>query len=340
MAASLIERVATRHEVDTSQLTASVARAEQFLGELRTMLQARFPYDQAPGFDVIVTGSLAKRQCTKGSDLDFFGVTEQPVESTKTEPIVRAMLEMASANGFDLPFSGGPNAAFVPRASIETIDLPNDTNRNVFRRMSLVTASVSVYRPELRADILRSTLSTFIGREREPRVRGIIDQILLLSRLGNMTVEWRMKDRTSSDGGLTQWSKSLTLYRIELAGAVAAVLRAGIASEGRSRDDLLDSVATELERAPLDRLLAWYDDVSPAGQQALAAVVGVANDTLCLLATDGVRTRLAAVADDEPTRALRQQFSEQMSVLRKALVQLFYRESVFRPWIEELGLFG
>ena len=336
----LTQQVASRYEIDTSHLVASAARAEKFLEEVRGMLQQRFPHETLPGVDIVVIGSIAKRQCTKGSDLDFYGITEQATPPANGEAIVRAMYDYAQAEGYEMPFAGGPTGVFVPRSELESFDLLKDGNRHVFRRMTLVTGSVSVYRPELRANIIRNELSAFVGREREPRVRGVIDQLLLLSRLGNLSAEMLVPNRSNADGGLVPWAKSRTLYRIELAGALMAIIRADLESRGRSREELVESLAQQLDRPPIERLLGWYDDVSPAGQQALATVLSVATTTLELLATEGVRKRLWDFADDEPTRKLRQTFSAHARTLHEALVQLFYREDVFRPWIEELGLFG
>jgi hypothetical protein len=87
-------------------------------------------------------------------------------------------------------------------------------------------------------------------------------------------------------------------------------------------------------------LLAWYDEVGASGQDALATVLAVTNDTLRLFDTEGVRPRLATAADDEPTHELRRSFEQLMRRLNQALVQLFYREPVFQSWTEQLGVFG
>jgi hypothetical protein len=334
-----VRHVSSLHHVDTTQLVASAAQAEHCITELRAVLRDRFPLDEYPGIDIVVVGSVGKRWSTRGSDIDFFGVTEQPLDATRTEPLLRAMVEKAVALGLDTPFAQGTNATFVKRSAIETVDIGGDDTRSVFRRLQFVTGSVSVYRPELRARIHRNVLSTFVGRERTPRIRGVVDQILTLMRIGNSVAEWRMKDRLA-DGGLIQWTKCFTLYRIDQAASLAAVIRAGMLCEGRSREELIETLSTELDRPPLDRLLTYYDQATPAGQEAIAALIAASNDTLRLYDTDGVRPRLAALADDEPTRALRATFEQQARTINKALVQLFFYEPVLRPWTEEIGLFG
>jgi hypothetical protein len=252
--------------------------------------------------------------------------------------VIAAVLEQAAALGLDVPYAQGPGAAVVPRAEIEAVHFTDDVRR-VFRRMMLVTASASAYRPELRAALVRSVLSSLVGRDRRPRVRGLVDHLVQLNRLGNMASEARMADR-NPDGGLVHWAKAFTLYRVEFAGSLAAAFRAEMACQGRPRGDLVEDLAARLDQLPLVRLLEWYDDVGAAGQEALAQVLAATDECLRLFAGDGVRPRLAAAADDEPTHLLRGAFEEQMSRMGGALVRLFHHEPLFRPWTEELGLFG
>ena len=335
---ALIERVAARHELDVGCLLESLAHGENALAALRSSLEQRFPRGEVPGLEVLVTGSMAKRQSTRGSDIDFFGVVDGEVPAEVTGAVIAAVLEKAVALGLDAPYTHGPSAAMVPRAEIETVHFMDDARR-VFRRMTLVTASASVYRPDMRAEMMRNVLSSLIGRDRRPRVRGVVDHIIHLNRLGNMATEARMADR-KPDGGLVHWAKCFTLYRVEFASALAAAFRSEIACEGRSRDDLIDDLAARLDELPLVRLLEWYDDVGEGGQEAMAAILSVSNATLRLLGRDGVRPRLAANADDEPTRRLRQEFEQEMARVGAALIRLFHHEPAFRPLTEELGLFG
>jgi len=329
-------RIAARHEVDVSHITSSFAHGQASLTALQSALREQFPPDSVPGFELLITGSIAKRQCTRGSDIDFFGVAEEELPADRTEPIIAAVLHQALAMGFDVPYAQGPGAAIVPRAEIETIHFTDDIRR-VFRRMMLVTASASGYRPELRASMLRAVLAGLVGRERSPRVRGLVDHLIQLNRLGNIASEARMSDR-NADGGLVHWAKAFTLYRVEFAGSLAAAFRAEASCA--NSDDLIEELASRFDQLPLLRLLEWYDDVGDEGKQALADIVAVSNDCLRLFAMEGARPRLAANQDDEPTRALREAFEEQMSRIGGALVRLFHREPALRPWTEELGLFG
>jgi Nucleotidyltransferase domain len=333
---AVVGKLAGRHGIETGQLVASLARGEDALEALRAGLRARFPLERVPGLDVVVIGSIAKGTCTAGSDVDFFGVYEGGLPG-ESDAIMRAVLDEAAGLGFGKPYAGGPCGTSVARSDIEAVAIRDDVLR-VFTQMNLANASVSIYRPEIRARALRNLVSTFVGRDRKPRVRGIVDHMVRLRRWGNIIAELRLDDHASEDGGLVNWSKSVTLYRVEFAGTLAAMLRAEIASEGRSREDLLDEVILRLDRVPLLRLLEWYDDVSPAGRESLATVVSVLDESLRLFGGDGVRSLLVAGADDEGTRWLRRRIEEQASRLYSALVQIFYQEPAFRRFTEELGL--
>ena len=255
--------IAARHGVDTSQLGASYALGQAFLDKIRPALAEKFPHDSLPGVEILVIGSIAKRQCTEGSDLDFFGIVDEPLDKSVTDPIARMMFETAGSMGFELPFSAGITGVFVPRAEMEKLDVINDTTPKRFRRMTMTTASVSAYRPEMRLSLLRNVIGSFLGRERTPRVRGMIDYLVINARLGNLVAEW-MKTYPPPDGGYINWVKAFTIYRLEYLSALAAIIRADRETQGRSREELVDAIVTALDRTPLERLVAWYDEVEPA----------------------------------------------------------------------------
>jgi hypothetical protein len=331
--------IATRHTIDTQQLAASFQMADGFLAELVPMLARDFPKETLPGVEILVIGSIAKRQCTRGSDVDFFGIVEEPPDKSQTDPIVRAIFDKAHAMGFDLPFAAGITGVFVPRAEIEQLHVITDDTRKRFRRMTMVTASMSVYRPEMRTQILHNLLDAFLGRDRTPRIRGLIDHLVINARLGNLVAEW-MKTYPPPDGGFVNWSKCFTIYRIEYVSALAAIIRAGIAAEGRSRATLVETIATELQQSPLDRLARWYPELPPHGRDAVASMISISNDTLAIYARDGVRGKLAAGVDDAPTLAICAELEQQMRRVEAAIVELFFREGPLRWWTEHLGLFG
>ena len=334
---ALIEKIAARHGVETGQVATSISKAEAAVAALRSYLKAEFPVEEVPGFEVVVIGSIAKGTCTAGSDVDFFGLYEVELPAGLSDRIMRAVLDHAAALGFGKPYAGGPCGTSIARSQVESVSIRDDVLR-VFSQMNLAMASVSLYRPEVRARALRNLVSTFVGRDRRPRVRGIVDHMVRLRRWGNIFAELRLDDRASDDGGLVNWSKSITLYRVEYAASLAAMLRAELAAEGRSRDELLDQVIARLDRMPLLRLLEWYDDVGPAGRESLATVVAVVDDCLRTFGAEGVRARLVASADDEPTRDLRRHLEEQARRLYAAVLQLFHREPLFRSFTEDIGL--
>lgn len=332
--------IAARHGVDTAQLAASFAMAEGFLARLRPQIVAEFPLATLPGVELLVSGSIAKYQCTRGSDLDVFGIVEAPLPPERTEPVLRRMFELATAAGFDAPFAEGSNGVFVTRAELEQPHVVTDDSRKRFRRMGLLTASVSAYRPELRVAVLRNMLGAFLGRERQPRTRGVIDYLVLTARLGNIASEWRMTTPPAPDGGWVNWAKCFTLYRVEYVAALVAILRAERLADGRPREVLIDALVDELAIPPLDRLARWYPELPAHGQAAVAALISINNDSLAIFARDGVRPRLAAAADDAATRADLAALEAQMRRVETAIVDLCFRDGPLQPWIYRLGLFG
>jgi len=337
LAARLAE-LGTRHGIATDQLLAALDRSARALAALRAGLVEAFGPDGLGGAEVLGVGSVARGQCTRGSDIDFYAITETELAPETSAKIVEVVLRAAHASGLEPPNAMGPLAKAVPRAELETVHAMDDFPR-VMRRMTLVAASTSLYRPALRAEILARVVDAFLGREREPRVRGIVDQLVRLLRLSNMIAELMLGHRTA-DGGLVHWAKVNTLYRFEVASCLAAVFQAEVANAGRSRQALLEDLIGRFDRSPASRLLDLYDALDDRGRGWLAELFGAANESMRMLGAEGVRERLSANDGSAETEQLRLEFTRIIEQLEGALFRLFYKTEILGPLTERLGLFG
>jgi predicted nucleotidyltransferase len=327
-----------RHGGATDQLVAALDRSGTAIAALRAGLIESFGPDGLQGADVISVGSVARGQCTRGSDIDFYAITDVELPAQTSAKIVDVVLRVAREIGLEAPNVNGPLARAVPRSEVETVH-PMDDFPRVMRRMTLVTTSTSLYRPRVRAEVLARVIDAFLGREREPRVCGIVDQLIRLLRLSNMITEM-MIDHDTPDGGLVHWAKVKTLYRIEVASCLATVFQAEAACAGRPRQVLLEDLIARFDRTPCRRLLDLYDELDDSGRTSVAKLVFTANEVLRLLGAEGVRERLAANDGGAETERLRGELIGLIEPLEAALFSLFHRTEVLRPLTERLAVFG
>ncbi|HEU4726696.1 MAG TPA: nucleotidyltransferase domain-containing protein [Kofleriaceae bacterium] len=341
MSDDLVARLGTlaaQHGGATDHLVAGIERSGRAIAALRSGLQRAFGPDGLPGADVLAVGSVARGMCTRGSDIDFYAITDAELPAETSAKIVEVVLRAAEEVGLEAPNAVGPLGRAVPRSEVETVH-PMDDFPKVMRRMTLVTTSRSLYRSGMRAEVLARVVDAFLGRDREPRIRGVVDQLIRLLRLSNMLTEMMLGMKTA-DGGLVHWAKVNTLYRLEVASCLAAVFQAETACAGRPRQVLLDDLIARFERSPCQRLLDVYDALDDRGRQWLASLLFTANDVLRLLGTEGVRERLAANDGGPETERLRAEILQLIEPLEGTLFRLFYQTDVLGPLTERLALFG
>src|SRR5882757_4209413 len=100
----------TRHGGSTDQLIMAINRSGKAIAALRAGLVQSFGSDGLSGADVICVGSVARGQCTRGSDVDFYAITDGELSPETSEKIVDVVLGAARSIGLEAPNAAGPLA--------------------------------------------------------------------------------------------------------------------------------------------------------------------------------------------------------------------------------------
>ena len=104
---------------------------------------------------MLLLGSIARGECTQGSDVDFYAVARPALAEADGAQIVDVVLRTPTAMGFAAPLNIGPFAQGVFRDEIEAVSVISDDPPKIMRRMTLVVASTSIYQPSVRDKMLR-----------------------------------------------------------------------------------------------------------------------------------------------------------------------------------------
>jgi predicted nucleotidyltransferase len=160
-------------------LSTAVDCSEDLIRRMRSALEGH----GADGkMDVIACGSLARREYTIASDVDYLVIVnampEHPAAArelvSKVKDLISEEALRAGASGKDPGTSGLFARATGLFDVIERIGLQDDTNHTHTVRMEIVQESVSLLDPRLHADILGRAIRRYLGlfpvrEDRPPR---------------------------------------------------------------------------------------------------------------------------------------------------------------------------
>ncbi|MDX1873414.1 DUF294 nucleotidyltransferase-like domain-containing protein [Mycolicibacterium sp. 120266] len=159
-------------------LSAAVNRSEDLIARMRSALE-----DQGTdGMDVIACGSLARREYTLASDVDYLVIVNampaHPAAARELVARVKELIAQEAAEPGATSKDPGTSGLFARATGlfdvIERIGLQDDTNHTHTVRMEIVQESVSLLNPELHATILERTIRRYLDlfpvpQERPPR---------------------------------------------------------------------------------------------------------------------------------------------------------------------------
>lgn len=156
-------------------LSAAVDRSEQIIGKMRAAFTA-FETDGA--MDVVAFGSLARREYTQASDVDYLVL----VDTMPSDPMApRALLQLVKdriadeAESDGAPKGPGTTGLFGKAIGIfdviNQVGLEGDTNFTHTIRMEIIQESISLRSEQLHSKILDSTLQRYISLFEVPNQR-------------------------------------------------------------------------------------------------------------------------------------------------------------------------
>jgi predicted nucleotidyltransferase len=244
--------------------------------------------------DVLLYGSVARREATTSSDFDVLTVVFdlQPVGWSTAEVLdaveqVRVKLDLEEPGRSGL-FGGAISAFDV----VETVGLQADTNFTHTRRILTLLESVSVCQPDGRARLLRALLERYLAehpREKAGAPRFLLNDVLRY--WWTIAVDYQAKlwhGRDEKWG--SRYLKLIISRKLTIAGTVASLFRCP--------PDPLEFLIAEFDKPPLARLAGLLDvakDDSGPALDHLETVFDVADTFVEAMSSDAFREAIAQV---------------------------------------------
>jgi predicted nucleotidyltransferase len=260
-------------------LAETIARSNQTIDRMRQDLATAA---DAGAMDVVAFGSLARREYTQASDIDYLvlvdSTPEAPAAPRDLLQMVKACLSKeADANGA-APKDPGASGLFGKAVGtfdiINQVGLLGDTNFTHTARMEILQESVSLLNTELHAKILRRTIGRYISLfsvppSRPPRF--LLNDMVRYWR--QITVDYQAKAPTATDEPK----------------AVLRYLKLGITRKNLAASSILPLLAVRDDSVPWDDYLQFLYALPPLAR--LATVTKDAPNDV----KDAVRTVFKAV---------------------------------------------
>lgn len=198
--------------------------------EMRARLEnglAQFPTKDS---SIVVVGSLARHEFTKGSDVDWLLLLDglaDPEHMAVTQEISRTIAELTKTK------PPGPEGSFGTFCSshelIQQIGGQGDTNTNTTRRMLLLLESIAIGRGEAHQRVFNNVLYRYLNEDRGLWFGSSPDKVprFLFNDISRywhtMAVDFSYKQRTRPGGDFALRNFKLRVSRklIYLAGMVA-----------------------------------------------------------------------------------------------------------------------
>lgn len=185
-------------------LTATIARSENTIEQMRRDLSGA---TDASAMDVVAFGSLARREYTQASDIDYLVLVDttpdNPAAARDLLQLVKAAVKKeAEANA--APKEPGTSGLFGKAVGtfdiINQVGLLGDTNFTHTARMEILQESVSLLNTELHTKILRQTIGRYISLfevppDRPPRF--LLNDMIRYWR--QITVDYQAKAPAATD---------------------------------------------------------------------------------------------------------------------------------------------
>ncbi|MEN0024002.1 MAG: nucleotidyltransferase domain-containing protein [Microbacterium sp.] len=251
---------------------ATRAPLEQAMQRSRTaILEARRTLDDdgrlPDGHDIVAFGSLARFELTPQSDLDWLVVTSEP-SSLDVTPLIES-LRSKLVDGVTLSEPGDSRlfGETIAVADLVTnIGLQEDTNHTTTRRILFLEESVSLARPEIHMNALRSVLDAYVkakdGSDQIPRY--LLNDIIRYWR--TIAVDYQAK-ATQKNPKALRYLKLLIPRKLCYVASIAPLYLLHGSDTGC--DDQLEYLLDQYSTPALERLLGLLAHVASGGDEAV-----------------------------------------------------------------------
>jgi predicted nucleotidyltransferase len=311
--------------LDLKSLREAAELSDTILGQARSRLVELHAPDSE--IDVVVFGSLARRELSARSDLDYVVVAHSLPRDIRS---TRKLLEVVEQVQGELELRGpGATGMFGSVISapdlIERIGLEEDTNLNHSRRILLLEESCSIYREDLHRSLLKAMLERYLIDYDAPKMgvpRFLLNDVIRYWR--TLAVDYQAKRWIQGKrfGQKPKWGLRFFKLLVSRKLAFAATVTSILLTEDATVDYYLD----QFTMPALARLAQLYDRLEDDRKEDLGTVLQVAEEFSAKLADASFRDRAEAfespaeIERDEILRPMRKRCRD----LEGALERLFF----------------
>lgn len=240
--------------------------------------------------DVVVLGSIARREASSKSDFDYLVVAHSlPSKGLETARLLVASADrLPAALQLKPPGRTGMFGKVIAAADLtERIGLEQDTNTTHSRRVLLLEESASIYQPDLHRLLTDAIIERYTHELEEGTAvaRFLMNDVVRYWR--TMAVDYQAKRWESTEGWGLRYLKLLVSRKLTYAGTLVSLLL----PEQTSSEYLSDQFAMP----PLARLAQLHRHLEPALNERLGVVLMIAEEFSELLEDDDFRTELEVI---------------------------------------------
>ncbi len=308
-------------------LKAAAARSDNIISDARSFLSKEIEPVDVP-VDVVVLGSIARREATTESDFDFLVIAYGlPDRVTQTREMLSAVDRLRAKLALSAPGRTRLFGRVVSAPDLtERIGLEQDTNLTHSQRILILEESVSIYQQDRHRQLVRSIVDRYLADYQSPKQgvpRFLLNDVLRYWR--TLAVDYQAKrwEDLESDWGL-RYLKLILSRKVAFAGTLVSLLLAGEATT--------DYFLSQFEMPPLSRLAQLHAALDPTLRDHLRDAIVIANEFAIKLADGNFRQAARKVSSRADIRE-GSEFAllrERARDLQRALEALFFDSEPLR----------
>jgi len=224
----ILRQAIKKLDIDATSLEEAATWSEEHLEQIRKDLRGAIPKARAEGLDVVVCGSLARREATAISDLDaVVAIHRLPSNINITRRLLQALYTAQEAQNIKNPGKTGMFGGVVSVADIvERIGLDQDTNLNHSRRILFLLESESLFNPRQHDRLIRILINRYLADYSSPKdgvPRFLLNDFMKYWR--TLTIDYQAK---RWEGGPADWGmrylKLVISRKLTYVSAVVSIL--------------------------------------------------------------------------------------------------------------------
>jgi predicted nucleotidyltransferase len=342
-----VERLSAELQVEWPNIARARENAREALDRLDHGLADLI--SRTSNFSFVVYGSLARREFTQGSDLDWTLLVDGPADPAHVESEIAIRLRLREL-GFREPAPGGSFGGLTfSHDLVHKIGGEDDTNRNTTQRILLLLESTAVGDDTSHQSVVRNVLRRYIGEDylapgespfRVPRF--LQNDVARYWR--TMAVDFAQKRRARAGQGWAlrtvklQMSRKL-MYAAGLLSCFSCRTDLGALDPAHGRQKVVTHLVELVRKTPLDIVarsaLLYFGEFSGIAGRLFAAY----DEFLALLDDPGRRRHLERLSPGAEDDAEYQHAHEIGRRFERALTEMFFETGALSELTKRYGVF-